>query len=190
MAAPLRLRDMTIPSPSHDAGWMEEVVRRAQRGDVHAFETLYRAHAPATQALCRRMLGDEQAAQEAVQDAFVRAWERLASFRGQSTLATWLHRIAVNVVLERLRGAQRDAARFADAGDELGGAPVLAQLDARIDLDAALARLPQGARIAFVLHDIHGYSHDEVAALTGTAAGTARVQAWRARRALLRLLEP
>ena len=124
-----------------------------------------------------------------MQDVFVRAWERLASFRGQSALPTWLHRLAVNTVLEHLRGAKRDDARFDDGDVDLLGGAFDAQMDARIDLDAALARLPRGARIAFVLHDIEGYSHEEVAELTGTAPGTARAQAWRARRALLNWLD-
>ena len=181
---------MTRVSPSHDVPLMDDVVRRAQRGDVGAFEELYRTHLPAVHALCRRMSGDEAATRELVQDVFVHAWERLGSFRGQSALATWLHRIAVNTVLEWLRGARRDDARF-DSGDvEEHGRAFDSQVDTTIDLDAALARLPRGARIAFVLHDIQGYSHDEVAELTGTAPGTARAQAWRARRALLKLLEP
>jgi RNA polymerase sigma-70 factor (ECF subfamily) len=184
---------MPAPIPSHDDAPVDDVVRRAQRGDVDAFETLYRTHLPRVYALCRRMTGDTREATELVQDVFVRAWERLASYRGQSALATWLHRLAANTVLEHLRGSKREDARFDDAdvdllGEAFGAAE--ARADARIDLDAALARLPHGARIAFVLHDIEGYSHDEVAELTGTAPGTARAQAWRARQALLQLLGP
>jgi RNA polymerase sigma-70 factor (ECF subfamily) len=168
-----------------------DVVRRAQQGDIRAFESLYRTHAPAIHALARRMVGDEREAREVVQDIFVRAWERLASFRGESTLGTWLHRLAVNVVLERLRSAKRDAGRFTD--DDVTTAPISgptsdARLDARMDIDAALARLPAGARTVFVLHDIEGYSHEEIATITGLAPGTARAQLWRARRRLMRLL--
>jgi RNA polymerase sigma-70 factor (ECF subfamily) len=180
---------MPGPSPSYDDAPIDDVVRRAQRGDVGAFESLYRKHAPPIYALCRRMSGDEREARELVQDVFVRAWERLASFRGQSAFATWLHRLAVNTVLEDVRGAKRDDARFDNGDVDLLGDAIGAQMDARIDLDAALARLPHGARVAFVLHDIEGYSHEEVAELTGTAPGTARAQAWRARRALLKLLD-
>ena len=180
---------MPDPSPSHDDAPLDDVVRRAQRGDVDAFEVLYRTHLPPVYALCRRMCGDEQQARDLVQDVFVRAWERLASFKGQSALGTWLHRLAANTVLERLRSTKRDDARW-DAGDvDLLGEQAAPQLDARMDLETALARLPHGARVAFVLHDIEGYSHDEVAELTGTAPGTARAQAWRARQALLKLLD-
>jgi RNA polymerase sigma-70 factor (ECF subfamily) len=125
-----------------------------------------------------------------VQEVFGLLRESLGTYGGHRALATWLHRIAVNTVLEWLRGARRDDARFDSGVVEEHGRAFDSQVDASIDLDAALARLPHGARIAFVLHDIQGYSHDEVAELTGTAPGTARAQAWRARRALLKMLEP
>ncbi len=170
---------------------VDDVVRRAQAGDVAAFESLYRAHSPAIHLLSRRMTRDEGEARELVQDAFVRAWERLPSFRGESGIGTWLHRLAVNVVLNRFRtDRRRDFAPLTDdlpaprlAGSALGA-------DDRIDLEAAIARLPTGARTVLVLHDICGYSHEEIAELTGIAAGTARAQLWRARRALLSALSP
>ena len=175
-------------APVHD------VVRRAQQGDVQAFESLYRAHGPAAYALARRMVGDEREARDLVQDIFVRAWERLASFRGESALATWLHRLAVNVVVERLRATRRDVLRFADDDADAMPAPRshadADAIDARLDLDAALATLPAGARTVFVLHDMEGYSHEEIAQMTGIAAGTARAQLWRARRHLMRRLDP
>jgi RNA polymerase sigma-70 factor (ECF subfamily) len=119
------------------------------------------------------------------------AWERLTSFRGQSSLGTWLHRLGVNVVLERIRSTKRDAARLIEGDDATFGSHSSdPAIDASIDLDAALVHLPRGARTVFVLHDIEGYSHDEIALMTGIAAGTARAQLWRARRALMRLLDP
>jgi RNA polymerase sigma-70 factor, ECF subfamily len=171
-----------------EAGTIDDLVRRAQAGDVGAFEGLYRAHAGPILALCRRMVRDETDARELVQDVFVRAWERLTSFKSQSVFGTWLHRLAVNVVLERLRAAKRDAARHVADDDEavFGSHSTAVDMDTRMDLETALASLPQGARTVFVLHDMEGYSHDEIAQMTGIAAGTARAQLWRARRALMK----
>jgi RNA polymerase sigma-70 factor (ECF subfamily) len=175
---------------SHDAGPIDDVVRRAQQGDVDAFETIYRSSAPAIYALCRRMSGDELTARDLVQDVFVRAWEKLTTFRGQSALSTWLHRLAVNVVLEQMRARKRDMSRLIEADDDsFGSRESDTPDDSRMDLDTALASLPGGARAVFLLH-MEGYSHDEIAQMTGIAAGTARAQLWRARRALSRLLDP
>jgi len=186
-----RVRGSTdVLATVNDAGGIDDVVRRAQQGDVEAFESLYRTHAAAIYALCRRMTDDEREARDLVQDVFVRAWERLTSFRGQSSLGTWLHRLGVHVVLERIRSTKRDAARLIEGDDSTFGSHSSAPaIDASIDLDAALVHLPAGARTVFVLHDMEGYSHDEIALMTGIAAGTARAQLWRARRALMRLLE-
>ena len=169
---------------------MEAIVRRAQSGDVDAFEAVYRAHARAIHALCLRMCGDAAESRELVQDVFVRAWERLPCFRGQSALATWLHRMAVNVVLERWRSSKREALRMIDdpEGLTLGALALRGDADAAIDIDAAAARLPAGARTVWVLHDVEGYAHDEIAAMTGIAAGTSRTQLFRARRALAKVL--
>src|SRR5215831_16608994 len=176
----------SVDSPSMPAADVDDVVRRAQLGDVDAFEQLYRTHVGAVYALCRRMVGDEREARDLVQDVFVRTWQRLPTFRGQSALATWIHRLAVNVVLEQLRSAKRETLRFLDDADDalLPARATEHRLDTAMDLDRALEQLPAGARSVFVLHDIHGYSHDEIAEMTGIAPGTARAQLWRARRAL------
>ncbi len=109
--------------------------------------------------------------------------------RGQSALSTWLHRLAVNVVLEQFRSRKRDATRLIEGDDDsFGSRESDTPGDSTMDLDTALARLPHGARSVFVLH-LEGYSHDEIAQMTGIAAGTARAQLWRARRALARLLD-
>jgi RNA polymerase sigma-70 factor (ECF subfamily) len=188
MAARLPERDAV--AVTNVGGDRADIVRRAQRGDVDAFEELYRAHAGRVLSLCRRMVGDEARARELVQDIFVRAWEALPSFRGQSALGTWLHRLAVNLVLASMRRAGRDDERMVGADDELGAVDSLAdRVDSQIDLDAALLLLAPGARVVFVLHDIEGYSHEEIAQMTGIAAGTARAQLWRARRALMRRLD-
>jgi RNA polymerase sigma-70 factor (ECF subfamily) len=182
---PVTANDASVPSA-------DDVVRRAQQGDVAAFERLYHAHAPAVHSLARRMLGNDGAARDMVQDIFVRAWERLGSFRGESSFGTWLHRVGVNVILNQLRVARREVARFVDdEGDD--DAPSIPApgggVDARIDLDAAIARLPAGARTVFVLHDIEGYAHDEIAQILGLAPGTIRAQLWRARRLLMKHLD-
>lgn len=172
------------------AASVDDLVRRAQQGEVAAFESLYRTHAQAIYALCWRMTGDEGEARELLQDVFVRAWERLTTFRGQSSLATWLHRLGTNVVLERMRVGKREALRMIDAESAEPETPGTDRdADTRMDLDRALKSLPGGARTVFVLHDIEGYSHDEIATMTGIAPGTARAQLWRARRALMRLLD-
>lgn len=173
-----------------NAASVDDLVRRAQQGDVAAFESLYRSHAGAIYTLCWRMTGDDGEARELVQDVFVRAWERLTTFRGQSSLATWLHRLGTNVVLERIRAGKREALRLIDNSTvELEDRATDRDVDTRMDLDRALIELPAGARAVFLLHDIEGYSHDEIAAMTGIAPGTARAQLWRARRALIRLLD-
>jgi RNA polymerase sigma-70 factor (ECF subfamily) len=175
---------------SGNAASVDELVRRAQQGDVNAFETLYRTHMEAIYSLCWRMTGDEREARDLVQDVFVRAWERLTTFRGQSSLATWLHRLGTNVVLERMRAGKRESMRLIDAPDaEPEERAIDGDANTRMDLDRALVTLPGGARTVFILHDIEGYSHDEIATMTGIAPGTARAQLWRARRALMRLLD-
>ena len=185
MHARPRAPDLTSTLP-HD---VDDVVSRAQQGDVEAFEQLYRTQFTAVYALCRRMIGDEQEARDLVQDVFVRTWQRLPTFRGQSAIGTWIHRLAVNVVLEHLRSAKRDALRFIEDDDTVPSRTTDRQLDTAMDLDRALVQLPAGARTVFVLHDMHGYSHEEIAQMTGIAPGTARAQLWRARRTLLRLLD-
>jgi len=179
-----------IASPESESARIDDAVRRARQGDVDAFEIVYRAHVARVFALCRRMTGgDDGQARDLVQDVFVRAWERLATFREQSAFGTWLHRLGVNVVLEHLRSRKRDDARHTEADEWLAGPGSPAErLEARMDLDKALARLPAGARTVFLL-DMEGYSHDEIAQMTGIAPGTSRAQLWRARRALMGMLD-
>lgn len=179
------------PSPSALAARTADDVRAAQRGDVAAFERLYRAHAGRVTALCLRLTGDRQRAEELMQDTFVRAWEKLGSFRSESTFGTWLHRVTVNLFLVADRGDRRRLARVepTEALDDLP-AVVLARDDPaeRIDLERAIAALPEGARMAFVLHEVEGYRHDEIAAMSGIAPATVRAQLHRARRLLMEAL--
>jgi len=168
---------------------VDDVVLAIQ-GDTAAFERVYRAHMPRIFNLARRMAGPE-AAEELTQDVFVRAWQKLALFRGESSFATWLHRLAVNVIIERFRtlGAARE--RFlADGEPVLEMAPAVStkHVDLSMDLQAAIEQLPDGARTVFVLHDVEGYRHDEIGATLGISVGTSKSQLHRARQTLRGLL--
>jgi len=170
---------------------LTDLVRRARDGDETAFRDLYREHAGRIYAVCLRLTGDAAAAEERTQDAFVRAWERLGTFRGESAFGTWLHRLAVNVVLMEQRGRRRRERRVAPASDD----PVFERAAAvpagaeRLDLERAIALLPAGARAVFVLFDVEGYSHEEIAGMCGIAVGTSKAQLFRARRLLREMLE-
>jgi RNA polymerase sigma-70 factor (ECF subfamily) len=160
----------------------------AAQGDTGAFERVYRAHLGRVYNLARRMAGPE-AADEVAQDVFVRVWQKLHTFRGESSFATWLHRLAVNIIVERFRtlGTARD--RFlADSGETLerlpASAPAPLRYDTRLDLDTALKRLPPGARTVFVLHDVEGYRHEEIGEMLGVSIGTSKSQLHRARMTL------
>lgn len=165
---------------------MSEVVERAQRGDEAAFGELYRAHVGRVHALCLRLAGDSAAAAELTQDVFVRAWEALPSFRGESAFSSWLHRLAMNVFLGKRRATGRRERRvFSTEQPALLERPAeAASPGLGIDLEQAIAGLPPGARSVFVLHDVEGYPHGEIARMTGIAEGTSKAQLFRARRLL------
>lgn len=176
-----------VTEPAEATSPEHELVARARRGDVSAFEELYHTTAGRVFALCLRMCGDRVRATELLQDVFVRVWERIASFRGDAAFATWVHRLAVNVVLESRRSdARREMgeSRAAQHEREQDGLSV----ERVMDLETAIARLPAGARRAFVLHDIEGYKHHEIARMTGLAEGTLRAQLHRARQLLMEML--
>jgi RNA polymerase sigma-70 factor (ECF subfamily) len=161
----------------------ETLVARAQRGDLGAFETLYRENAGRVYSVCLRMLADPVRAEEATQDAFVRAWQSLSRFEERSSFPTWLHRITVNIVLDRKR-AEKRRGPMEDVDDREIAERARVSPERTIDLERAIAGLPPGARTAFVLHDIEGYRHREIAEMTGTAEGTWKSQLHRARRLL------
>ncbi len=160
-----------------------ELVRRAAAGEVGAYESLYRAHVGRVHALCLRMCRDQGEAEELVQDVFVRVWERLGSFRGDSAFGTWLHRVAVNTVIESLRAKARWRDRLAEGTEpaELPDAAFQRLAGTDLDLERAIAGLPPRARLVFVLHDVVGHKHREIAELTGTAVGTCKAHLHRAR---------
>lgn len=165
-------------------------VALAQSGDHQAFERLYRAHVGRVYALASRMLGAEPA-EEATQDAFVRAWEKLPTFRGEAAFGTWMHRLAVNLFLSQRTRRSRDRARIGGGDDLLEMQPAQpVRPETRMDLETALQRLPDGARQIFVLHDVEGYKHEEIGDLLGIAVGTSKAQLHRARMLLRGHLEP
>jgi RNA polymerase sigma-70 factor (ECF subfamily) len=185
----------TIESPStiaEDRTAVLERIRRAQSGDVDAFERLYREHSPRIYALCLRLkAGDTPDATELLQDVFVKAWRRLDTFRGECAFASWLHRLAVNTMLESARSESRRTARVLPMEDtsRLAGAARSTGIELKMDMETAIASLPKGARLAFVLHDVEGYQHQEIAEQLSVTVGTVKAQLHRARRLLRERLE-
>jgi len=168
-------------------------VEKAQAGDRLAFEQLYRSHCGRIYALCWRMCGGDKAlAEDMVQEAFIRAWNKLNLFRGESKFGTWLHRLSVNVVLSDRRTRVRRLQREREMVDEVertlvGDRDVIAGL--RKDLEAAIAGLPERARTVLVLYDIEGYQHNEIAEMTGMAVGSSKAQLHRARKLVREVLK-
>jgi RNA polymerase sigma-70 factor (ECF subfamily) len=162
------------------AGTADDVALAAA-GDVRAFERVYRTHLPRVNSLVRRMTAGRDS-DELTQDVFVRLWQKIGSFRGDSAFSTWLHRLAVNVVIERFRSDATRRSRLHDgeAIFETLAAPRRSG-DLSMDFETALARLPDGAREIFVLHDVEGYKHHEIASLLEISAGTSKAQLHRAR---------
>jgi RNA polymerase sigma-70 factor (ECF subfamily) len=163
---------------------------RAQQGDAEAFHLLYQEQVGRVYALCLRMAGNVAEAEEFTQDVFVRAWSQLATFRGESAFSTWLHRLAVNEVLQSRRSRTRREARVepadSEALDRHGGPPPPTPMP---ELERAIQSLPDGAREIFILYEIEGYQHQEIAEMTGVAEGTSKAQLHRARRLLRERLD-
>ena len=168
-----------------EAAW----IRQAQRSDARAFEALYRLHIDKIYGLCLRMTGNVSEAEDCAQEAFIQAWNKLTKFRGDSAFATWLHRIAVNTVLGRIRKSKREQDRIQTVADTRPEPLNTGDTGELRDLVAAVDRLPEGARHVFVLHAVYGYTHDESASMLGIAAGTSKAQLHRARRLLAQQLE-
>jgi RNA polymerase sigma-70 factor (ECF subfamily) len=165
-----------------------DCVRQAAAGDVRAFEQLYITHLSRVHSLVRRMAGGRDV-DELTQDVFVRVWQKLATFRGDSAFGTWLHRLAVNVVIERFRTEAARRQRLHDGEEifETLSSPPRPR-DVSMDFETALEKLPDGAREIFVLHDVEGYKHHEIASLLGISPGTSKAQLHRARMMLRRHL--
>jgi RNA polymerase sigma-70 factor (ECF subfamily) len=172
-------------------GNVNDLISAAQLGDEKAFRSLYELSVDRVYALCLRIAADPALAEELTQDVFVRVWEKLRTFKGESAFSTWLHRLAVNVVLSEKRARGRREKRVFSGGEledleRPGSVPLPGN---RMDLEQAIASLPPGARAVFVLHDIEGYQHEEIAEMSGLAAGTSKAQLFRARRLLREMLD-
>lgn len=182
------LLSRTVEAPALSPILETSDVALAARGDTRAFARLYEEHRGRVMAIARRMAGPEHAA-ELTQDVFVRAWSKLGTFRGDARFSTWLHRLAVNLILSRRASWATERARFLGTEDTLESlAARPAGRDWSVDLERAVDLLPDGARTVFVLHDIEGWKHEEIARALGVTSGTTKAQLHRARMLLRRTL--
>lgn len=180
--------DRVTTLPADRVASEDELVSRAKNGDQAAYESLYRLHRDKIYGLLWRMSGGQHAlAEDLLQEAFVRAWQKLDLFRGDSRFGTWLHRLAVNVALSDRRSRMRIAGKEV-AMDEHVDRTAVGQKDVRADrqadLEQSIANLPERARAVLVLYDIEGYQHAEIAEMTGMAVGSSKAQLHRARKLL------
>jgi len=175
---------MLIEPQAARVEWEDAVIQRAVRGDKRAFEQIYHAHSGRVHALCLRMTCDAAMAEDCTQETFINAWRALKTFGTRSSLSTWLHRVAVNVVLARRR---RMSISMTDPPEAFEEAEQDWTFDTPIEMgeiEAAVGRLPVGARDVLILSGIYGYSHGEVSQMLGIAAGTCKAQLHRARKLL------
>lgn len=178
-----------LTEPREETPTEAEDVAAAAAGDVRAFERLYRRHVARVHSLARRMMGPEDA-DEATQDVFVRVWEKLDTFRGDAKFGTWLHRVAINLMLGKRKKRGRRRERFVEGEailETFSSHPV--RSETRIDFESAIECLPDGAREVLVLHDVEGYKHREIARQLGISPGTSKSQLHRARMMLREHLE-
>ena len=171
--------------------WEVALVQRARRGDTRAFERLYRDHVARVYGVCLRLTRDAAQAEDCAQEAFVNAWRALERFETRSSFGTWLHRIAVNVVLgkRRRRSFLESPVESTGLEEQLGAHWTLDTPVEVSEIEAAIGSLPEGARDVLVLSGIYGHSHAEVAEMLGIAEGTCKAQLHRARRLLRARLE-
>ncbi len=192
MTRPRRSESSELPEP--------EAIRLAQQGDALAFERIYRLHSRRVYALCLRMVGNTAEADDLTQEAFLQLFRKIHTFRGESAFSTWLHRLAVNVVLMRLRKktlAETSLEETTEPDEEAGGPRKdiggpdlrLAGSIDRVNLQRAIDQLPKGYKSVFVLHDIQGYEHNEIAEIMGCSIGNSKSQLHKARMRLRELLQ-
>ncbi len=179
-------RPETRPQDDERRARERQRVKEAQEGNVAAYEELYRDNVGRVYGLCLRLAGNATLAEELTQDVFVRAWQKIGAFRGESAFSTWLYPIAVNTALSERRSRARRSSRFFATDDlEAFDRPERpAGREHGLDIERALDQLPEGARAIFVLHDIEGFKHQEIAERTGIATGTSKAQLHRARKLL------
>jgi RNA polymerase sigma-70 factor (ECF subfamily) len=175
-----------------------EAIERAKSGDAEAFEVLYNLHKRRVYSLCLRMTTNTAEAEDLTQEAFLQLFRKIGTFRGESAFSTWLHRMAVNVVLMRLRKKGLQVVPIEETVEteeetpkkELGGQdPVLAGSIDRLEMQKAVDNLPPGYRTIFVLHDVEGYEHNEIAGIVGCSIGNSKSQLHKARMKLRELLK-
>ncbi len=175
-----------------------DAIERAKQGDAEAFQTLYDLHRRRVYSLCLRMTSNTAAAEDLTQEAFLQLFRKIGTFRGESAFSTWLHRMAVNVVLMQLRKKNLPVVPLDDTAEgeeeapkkELGAADSrLAGAIDRLELQRSIDSLPPGYRTIFVLHDVEGYEHNEIAELVGCSVGNSKSQLHKARLKLRELLK-
>jgi RNA polymerase sigma-70 factor, ECF subfamily len=170
------------------------LVERCRAGDLAAFETIYRTHAGRLYSVACRVLGNPTDAEDLLQEIFLAAHRKLDSFRGEAALGTWLYRLAMNLCLDHLRSRAARSGQLTDALDDeyglddVGSRRLAERTVAKMDLERAVAQLPDGCRTAFVLHDVQGLEHREVAEVLGIAEGTSKSQVHKARMRLRAIL--
>jgi RNA polymerase sigma-70 factor (ECF subfamily) len=187
-AAPARASREVLPVTVENAGDELAWVHRAQKADTAAFESLYRVHVDRVYGLCLRMTGNASEAEDCTQETFIQAWSKLDRFRGDSSFGTWLHRVAVNTVLGRMRKSNRERDRIRAVSEVAPMNESIGDSGGLRDLEKAMDELPSGARHVFVLHAVYGYSHEETSDMLGIASGTSKAQLHRARRLLAQQL--
>ena len=181
--------NLPLPDTESAASDLSSLVRRAQAGEMRAFEQLYRDHVGRVYGAILRLVGMDRArAEELTQEAFVRAWQKLASFRHESAFSTWLYRLGVNTALMDLRGRREEIAVDDAALEAAAGGDVPFCAAERGDLERAVSDLPPRARAVLVLHDVEGWKHEEISAELGMAVGSSKAQLHRARGLLRRAL--
>jgi RNA polymerase sigma-70 factor, ECF subfamily len=182
-----------------DAASLKESIRMAQQGDAAAFETIYQLHSRRVYALCLRMIGDPVEAEDLTQEAFLQLFRKIHTFRGESAFSSWLHRLTANIVLMRFRKKRPVSVSLEEItrpddeqkrpAFEIGALDVrLTGLFDRLNLHEALEQLPNGYRSMFLLHDVHGYEHNEIASILGCSVGNSKSQLHKARKRLRELL--